>query len=159
MRGIPVILSTLGLVTALGPLALAQEPTPDVYTPSDLSVMEQKLELKAVKGLATETIKKYSSDYTILAFRSQSGQAELHDKFADFYMVIAGEATLISGGKIVNGAATAPGEMRGDSIQDGKETTIKKGDIVHIPANIPHQITLAKGATIQYFVIKVQEVE
>jgi quercetin dioxygenase-like cupin family protein len=35
---------------------------------------------------------------------------------------------------------------------------LKKGDIVHIPANIPHQLVLAKGDTFQYFIIKVQEV-
>jgi mannose-6-phosphate isomerase-like protein (cupin superfamily) len=159
MKRTAVILSALGLVAAFAPFAQAQDATPDIYSPSDLSSMGQKLEQKAVKGLATETLKKYSSDYTILAFRSQSGQAEQHEKFADFYVIVEGQAKLISGGKMVNGATTAPGELRGDSIQDGKETTIKKGDIVHIPANIPHQLTLAKGDTIKYFVIKVQEVD
>jgi mannose-6-phosphate isomerase-like protein (cupin superfamily) len=157
MKTTSVLLLTLGMATAQ--FAWAQEPTPDVYTPADLAAMEQKLEQKAVKGLATETIKKYSSDYTTLAFRSQSGQAEQHEKFADFYVVIAGEAKLVSGGQMVNGKSTAAGELRGDSIQNGKETTLTKGDVVHIPANIPHQLILAKGATFKYFVIKVQEVE
>ncbi|HTZ60735.1 MAG TPA: hypothetical protein VMB49_21645 [Acidobacteriaceae bacterium] len=156
MKTTAVILLTLGMATAH--LAFAQDASPDVYSPSELTAMGQKLEQKAVKGLATETLKKYATDYTILAFRSQSGQAEQHEKFADFYVVVSGQAKLISGGHMVNGATTAPGELRGDSIQDGKETTIKKGDIVHIPANIPHQLTLAKGDTIEYFVIKVQEV-
>ncbi len=91
-------------------------------------------------GTATETLKKYSTDYTMLAFRNKSGKAELHEKFADFYFVVEGQATLVTGGQIVNGKPTAPGEVRGDSIQDGKETKLKKGDIVHIPANIPHQL-------------------
>ena len=94
----------------------------------------------------------------MLAFRNQSGKAELHEKFADFYVVIDGSATLVSGGHIVNPATTAPGEVRGDSIQDGKETKLKKGDVVHIPPNTPHQLMVAKGDTFQYFVIKVQEV-
>lgn len=160
MKATWVILLTLGMATAFGQWGLAQDaaPSPDQYSPTDLTAMEQKLEQKAVKGLATETLKKYATDYTMLAFRSQSGQAELHEKFADFYVVVAGQATLVSGGHIVNGATSAPGEVRGDSIQDGKETTLKKGDIVHIPANIPHQIMLAKGETFQYFIIKVQEV-
>lgn len=153
-----MVLLSAGVAVGSAQLALAQEASPDVYSPADLTGMEQKLEQKAVKGLATQTLKKYSTDYTLLAFRSQSGQAELHDKFADFYVVLAGQATLVSGGHIVNGASTAPGEVRGDSIQDGKSTTIRKGDIVHIPANIPHQLTLASGDTIQYFVVKVQEV-
>ncbi len=148
------------MATAFGQWALAQDaaPSPDQYSPADLTAMEQTLEQKAASGTGNRTLKKYATDYTMLAFRSQSGQAELHEKFADFYVVVAGQATLVSGGHMVNGATTAPGEVRGDSIQDGKETTLKKGDIVHIPANIPHQIMLAKGGTFQYFVIKVQEV-
>jgi mannose-6-phosphate isomerase-like protein (cupin superfamily) len=121
--------------------------------------MDKKLEQKKdASGLASETLKKYSTDYTMLAFRSQSGKAELHEKFADFFVVVDGNATLISGGHILNGAPSAPGEVRGDSVQDGKEMKLKKGDIVHIPANIPHQLVLAKGDTFQYFIIKVQEV-
>ena len=145
----------------LGHVSLGQEamPTPDQYSPADLAAMEKNLEQKAdASGLATETLKKYATDYTMLAFRSKSGKAELHEKFADFYFVVGGEATLVSGGHIVNSASTAPGEVRGDSVQDGKETKLKKGDIVHIPANIPHQLVLAKGATFQYFIVKVQEI-
>ena len=127
--------------------------------PADLAAMEKTLEQKAdASGLATETLKKYATDYTMLAFRSKSGKAELHEKFADFYFVVGGEATLVSGGHIVNSATTAPGEVRGDSVQDGRETKLKKGDVVHIPANIPHQLVLPKGATFQYFIVKVQEI-
>jgi mannose-6-phosphate isomerase-like protein (cupin superfamily) len=158
-------LLTIGMVMAVGQWAFAQDagsaaaPSPDQYSPSDLMAMEQKLEQKAdASGLATETVKKYSTDYTMLAFRSQTGKAELHEKFADFYVVIAGQATLVSGGRIVNAATTAPGEVRGDAVKDGKETVLKKGDIIHIPANIPHQLVLAKGDTFQYFIVKVQEI-
>jgi mannose-6-phosphate isomerase-like protein (cupin superfamily) len=148
-------------VAMLGHASLGQEamPTPDRYSPADLMAMEKSLEQKVdASGLATETLKKYASDYTMLAFRSKSGKAELHEKFADFYFVVGGEATLLSGGHIVNSSTTAPGEVRGDSVQDGKETRLKKGDIVHIPANIPHQLVLAKGGTFQYFIVKVQEI-
>jgi mannose-6-phosphate isomerase-like protein (cupin superfamily) len=159
MKRTSVILLTIGLMTGLGALAQEAAPTPDRYSPAELMAMEQKLEQKKdASGLATQTLKKYTTDYSMLAFRSQSGKAELHEKFADFYVVIDGNATLISGGTMVNGAPTAPGEVRGDSIKGGKEMKLKKGDIVHIPANIPHQLTLAKGETFQYFIIKVQEV-
>jgi mannose-6-phosphate isomerase-like protein (cupin superfamily) len=158
MKVTVIVLMTMAM---LGRASLGQEamPTPDQYSPADLAAMEKTLEQKAdASGLATETLKKYASDYTMLAFRSKSGKAELHEKFADFYFVVGGEVTLVSGGHIVNSATTAPGEVRGDSVQDGKETKLKKGDIVHIPANIPHQLVLAKGATFQYFIVKVQEI-
>jgi mannose-6-phosphate isomerase-like protein (cupin superfamily) len=157
-----VTVIVLMAMAMLGRTSLGQEamPTPDQYSPADLTAMEKTLEQKAdASGLATETLKKYASDYTMLAFRSKSGKAELHEKFADFYFVVGGEATLVSGGHIVNSATTAPGEVRGDSVQDGRETKLKKGDIVHIPANIPHQLVLAKGATFQYFIVKVQEIQ
>jgi mannose-6-phosphate isomerase-like protein (cupin superfamily) len=160
---VPVILLAMGMVTAGGRLSLAQDAgsaaSPDVYSQEDLAGMEKKLKEKLDAGLATETIKKYSTDYSMLAFRTQSGKAELHEKFADFYVVVEGKATLVSGGKMVNGKTTAPGEVRGDSIQDGKEAKLKKGDIVHIPANIPHQLLLTKGDSFQYFIVKVQEIE
>jgi mannose-6-phosphate isomerase-like protein (cupin superfamily) len=165
-RAIPLILLTIGMVSAPGRVSLAQDAnsgaaaTPDVYTQDELMGMEKKLKEKTdASGTATQTIKKYSTDYSMLAFRTQSGKAELHEKFADFYVVVEGKATLVSGGTMVNGKSTAPGEVRGDSIQDGKETKLKKGDIVHIPANIPHQLTLTKGDTFQYFIVKVQEIE
>ena len=165
-RAIPVVLLTIGMVTVAGRVSLAQDAgsgaaaSPDVYSQDDLTGMEKKLKEKTdASGLATQTIKKYSTDYSMLAFRTQSGKAELHEKFADFYVVVDGKATLVSGGKMVNGKTTAPGEVRGDSIQDGKETMLKKGDIVHIPANIPHQLLLTKGDSFQYFIVKVQEVE
>ena len=76
---IPAILLTLGMATAFGQWALAQDsaPSPDQYSPADLTAMEQALEQKAVKGLATQTLKKYATDYTMLAFRSQSGQGRV----------------------------------------------------------------------------------
>ena len=151
-----VMMAGLGL--CLG--AQAQEASPDVYTPDALMGMEKTLESKAdASGLATETLKKYATDYSMLAFRSQSGKAELHEKFADFYIVVDGKATLVSGGTMVHGATSAPGEMRGDSITGGKETQIAKGDIVHVPADIPHQLLLHKGDTLKYFIVKVQEVQ
>ena len=114
--------------------------------------------LAAIPVLPAETVPLEEAHGRVLAFRNKSGKAELHEKFADFYVVVGGEATLVSGGHIVNSATTAPGEVRGDSVQGGTETKLKKGDIVHIPANIPHQLVLPKGATFQYFIVKVQEI-
>ncbi len=157
-----IVLLSIGMMAGLGQFSWAQEaPSPDKYSPAELAAMEKKLEAKAASastGLASETVKKYATDYSMLAFRTKSGQAEQHEKFADFYVVLDGEATLVSGGKMVGGKTTEAGELRGDSIEGGKETKLAKGDIVHVPANIPHQLVLAKGATFQYFIVKVQEV-
>jgi mannose-6-phosphate isomerase-like protein (cupin superfamily) len=153
-----LILLTFGVVTA--GLSFGQDAahSVDVYSQAELLAMGTKMAQKTDSaGIATQPLKKYSIDTTGVTFRKQSGQAELHEKVADFFVVVDGKATLVTGGHILNPATSAPGEVRGDSVQDGTETKLKKGDIVHIPANTPHQLILAKGETFQYFVIKVQE--
>ena len=64
---------------------------------------------------------------------------------------------VIRGGTIVDGKTTAPGETRGASIKGGTEVKLGAGDVLHIPAKIPHQMKLAQGAQVTYFVIKVVE--
>ena len=52
---------------------------------------------------------------------------------------------------------TAPGEVRGPSVKGGTAQELKAGDVVHIPANTPHQMLVAAGDTVTYFVVKIQE--
>lgn len=48
-----------------------------------------------------------------------------------------------------------PHEVRGTSIEGGEEKQLGPGDIIHIPANIPHQLKIAAGTKFNYLVIKV----
>jgi quercetin dioxygenase-like cupin family protein len=61
----------------------------------------------------------------------------------------------LTGGKVVNPKTIKPGEIRGTSISGGERHTLSTGDIVHIPAGVPHQILLEKGKPFTYFVVKV----
>jgi mannose-6-phosphate isomerase-like protein (cupin superfamily) len=139
----------------------AQAQQTDHYTPESLLKQSEPLKAKAAasNGSASETLEKYGVDYTMLSFRSQDGGAELHEKFADIFVVIEGGATLLTGGELVSPTSSAPGEMRGSSILHGISTTLAKGDVVHIPPNTPHQLLVPKGTTLTYFVIKVKEKE
>src|ERR1035441_8449182 len=58
-------------------------------------------------GSASETLKEYPQHCTMLSFRSRDGEAEVHEKFADLFCVLAGKATLVTGG-VVDGARTVP---------------------------------------------------
>ena len=48
-----------------------------------------------------------------------------------------------------------PGEIRGASIKNGVRKSVSAGDVVHIPAKMPHQFFLEPGKQITYFVVKV----
>ncbi len=100
---------------------------------------------------------KYGNDYTLLVYRNADGQAELHEHESDLYMVVDGEATLVSGGSMVDRTSQSPGEFRGSGISNGESQTLRKGDVVHIAPNIPHQLKVKPGQTFSYFVQKVKE--
>ena len=66
-----------------------------------------------------------------------------------------GQITMVYGGTVVEGKTTAPGETRGSGITGGTEVALGPGDVLHIPAKVPHQMKLAPGAKVTYFVTKV----
>jgi len=91
----------------------------------------------------------------MVAHREGSGVAEWHETEADVMFISAGQITMVYGGTIVDAKTTAPGEMRGPSIRGGTEAKLGAGDVLHIPAKVPHQMILAPGAKVTYFVTKV----
>ena len=114
---------------------------------------------KAGDGQASETLKQYPGHATMLSFRSRDGEAVLHEKFADIFHVLAGKATLVTGG-IISGARTiAPGETRGDRIEGGLRQELRAGDLAHVPAGLPHQMLVAGENTFTAFVVKIKESE
>jgi mannose-6-phosphate isomerase-like protein (cupin superfamily) len=110
---------------------------------------------KSPSGLATVTLKKYPDHSTMLVVRTKSGGAEMHAGFNDIFFVLDGEATEMTGGTIVDPKEVSPGETRGEKVEGGVSTAMRKGDVIHIDPDIPHQIILAPGATFTYYVIKI----
>jgi len=109
-------------------------------------------------GSASETLKEYPQHCAMLSFRSRDGEAEVHERFADLFCVLAGKAMLVTGG-VVNGARTiAPGETRGVSIEGGARQTLRAGDFAHVPAGTPHQMLVKAEDTFTSLVMKVREV-
>jgi mannose-6-phosphate isomerase-like protein (cupin superfamily) len=175
--GVKLVTGTILAATLLCPLsASAQTPAPqaaaqpapaqqagqvDHYTPLLLLEHSKSLEVKAATnhGQASDILQKYGVDYTMLAFRNQDGQVELHEKFADIFVIVDGSATLLSGGELANPTTLSPGELHGSAILHPSSTELAKGDVIHIPANTPHQMLIPKGGTVTYFVIKVKEKE
>ena len=94
-------------------------------------------------------------DLTVLgAHRNGAGQVEVHDKETDVMYVIDGEATIVTGRTMVGGKNTAAGQWRGTDIQGGHAQRLVKGDVLVIPAGIPHWFKEVPQS-ISYYVVKV----
>jgi mannose-6-phosphate isomerase-like protein (cupin superfamily) len=138
--------------------ASAQAMKSDHWSPPELLERAKHLQqLATEKGSASETLEKYPHHYTMLAFRNRNGGGEAHQNFADVFYILDGHATVVTGGEVVDGKSTAPGETLGTSVQGGSRQDVKAGDVVHIPAGMPHQMLVPEGETVTYFVVKVEE--
>jgi mannose-6-phosphate isomerase-like protein (cupin superfamily) len=145
------------LLALSAPLAAADAK---VWSGTDLEKYSSKLKPKLnADHYATENLGDYGSHYVLMVYREGNGPAELHAKLTDFYVVKEGSATLYIGGKITESKEIEPGEVRGKSIEGGKTYKLEAGDTVDIPPNTPHQITLGKGETITYMILKVHAKE
>ena len=142
-----------------GQVAYSQTMTPDHWSPAQLLERARHLKQLAAHGdgSASETLTKYPHHYTMLAFRSRNGGGELHQNFADLFYILDGHATLLTGGEVVEAKTTGPGEIRGASVKGGTAQELRAGDVVHIPAGTPHQMLVADGETVTYFVVKIEE--
>jgi mannose-6-phosphate isomerase-like protein (cupin superfamily) len=109
------------------------------------------------EGSASETIKEFPQHCAMLSFRGRSGIAELHDNFADIFIVLEGRATLITGGTVVGSHSVGPGETRGDAVEGGTRMELRPGDIAHVPAGVPHQMLVPGDKSFTAFVVKVRE--
>jgi mannose-6-phosphate isomerase-like protein (cupin superfamily) len=124
------------------------------WTASDLKAKAAQLKGAMKNGLGSETVANWGTHQMVVIHREKSGQSELHEKQADVIVVRRGSGTVVIGGTIVGGKTTAPGEIRGESIEGGELHELKEGSILHVPPQTAHQVILKAGQTIDYLAIK-----
>jgi len=150
-------MSKLWILAVAVPIFAADPSGFVVWKAGDLKGYEKKLAPKMnEKKVATEQLNSFGNHTTMIAHREGDGEAEIHDKMADLFVVQSGEATLVIGGTVPGAKVTAPGETRGPSISGGEKKKLGPGDVVHIPATVPHQMLVAPGKQVTYFVMKVE---
>lgn len=92
------------------------------------------------------------------------GVAAVHFKVTEIYHVMDGAGTLVTGGTMVNAKTRPPDSTAvkledgpgasGTAIQGGVSRRIKAGDVVVIPAGVPHWFSEIEGS-ITYVVVRV----
>lgn len=144
------LLPTVVCALALSP-ALAEGPGVTHLTAADLA---KTLREAPAGPLAVVTLAS-APEYKIIGVRrGAAGEAESHDTDIDVSYIIEGEAVQVTGGEIVDAKTTAPGEIRGTAIKGGQTRTVRKGDILTVPAKMPHWMKQV-NAPLQYIVVKV----
>ena len=143
------------MMLAAGPLLAATPAGVSVWTAAELKAQGEKLasKMNEQKG-AFERLETFGNHLTMIAHREADGSAEIHETQVDFFFVQSGTATLVYGGEVPDAKTTAPHELRGAAVKGGEHKTLGPGDVVHIPAGIPHSFLVPKGGHITYVLVK-----
>jgi len=153
MKSIAMLLSLAGASAVA-----ADAPTFSLWTADNVKQVAQELSGKlSPQGVASQKLADMGNYNFALALRRQSGTAEVHGKMADIFVIESGEADLVTGGTLVNPTSHSPNELRGTGIADGAVHHVVAGDVLTIPAGMPHQMKLAPGKEVLYMAIKVAQ--
>jgi len=87
--------------------------------------------------------------------REGPGEVEYHAHTVDVMHVVDGTASVVTGGEMVGVRSVADGELRADSVTGGHVRDLAPGDVLAIPAGVPHQFTRVSDPFL-YFVVKVE---
>jgi mannose-6-phosphate isomerase-like protein (cupin superfamily) len=96
-----------------------------------------------------------NSSYRVQAGRRvMPGEAEVHASDTDIFFVTEGTATIMTGGKPVEPRTAGTGEIRAPKTEGGVARRLVKGDVLIVPAGVPHWFSEV-NETFIYFLVKV----
>lgn len=138
------------------PSFAAEQSTFALWTPFDIDQHEAGLMKHVAQDHSSrETLADYGDHRFRLLYRDANGLPEEHDKIVDVVIVHGGEGVLMLGGTM-NGkkGSAATGEYLGTALLGGEVHPLTAGDIIHIPAGIPHSFLVPAGKHITYVLLK-----
>jgi hypothetical protein len=144
-------------VLLVTPALAADMPGFNIWKASELQQREAALSKKvAPDHSARETLADYGDHRFRYIYRDADGFPEQHNAIVDIVYVQSGESTLLLGGKMLGQKASqGSGEFVGTGIDGGERHPIAAGDIIQIPAGIPHSFLVQKGKHFTYVLLKI----
>lgn len=81
-------------------------------------------------------------------------KAEVHKNAADIWRVLKGRGQFILGGALKNEEQVTEQEFVAETITGGEMFGVSEGDMIDIPAGIPHQID-PQGGRLELLIVKI----
>lgn len=79
---------------------------------------------------------------------------DVHLLQSDIWYVLGGNATVVTGGTVVNAKAPQPNQIKGTAIDGGEPHHLSKGDVLIIPKGVPHWVKEVQQAPFFYMEFK-----
>jgi mannose-6-phosphate isomerase-like protein (cupin superfamily) len=150
-------MQTIGIglsLTLLAAGAVAQQPAAPpamkTYTSAaDITALIAKArsDRKDNAPTTTENILRIAPYNASLEYRAAVGPAAVHEKEAEFFYVIDGSATMVTGGKLVDEKRNGD-NLTGTAIEGGSSKSVAKGDFIVVPENTAHWFSTINGTLV-----------
>jgi mannose-6-phosphate isomerase-like protein (cupin superfamily) len=137
-------------VLSLSPFARAQAPAQAMKmfaSSADVAALaaEAKSQRKENQPLVSKPILSLAPYTASLEYRAAVGPSAVHEKEAEFFYVIDGSATMVTGGKLTEEKRTNAENLTGTGIEGGNSRSIAKGDFIVVPEGTPHWFSAING--------------
>jgi len=132
--------AALALFVASVP-AMAQRADPTSFATGPDVTAQVAAMAKAMKpnqGFAWQPLVRDGKTVAALEYWKAPGRPAVHPAEAEYAIVIAGKGTLLSGGTLVAPRPVKPELTEGDRIVGGTTRFLAPGDVLLIPAGVPH---------------------
>lgn len=148
-----------GIVCAAGCLiADSAEPAgAKLWSRTDLQAIDKSLIFKMGDAKTAYTqILNGGTHGALVIHREVTADPELHVKLNDFFVVLNGEGAVKVGGTVTGERTIKTDERQAEKLDGGTLYKIKQGDVLFVPANVWHQVIVAKGSELSAILIKAE---
>jgi mannose-6-phosphate isomerase-like protein (cupin superfamily) len=138
----------LALLAALAAPAAAQTPDPTAFASGaevKAQVAAMARAMKPGQGFAWQPLVRDDSRVAALEYWKKPGRPAVHPEQAEYAIVIEGSGTLISGGTLDTPKVVNPDLTEGERIVGGTTRTLAPGDVILVPAGVPHWFGITGG--------------
>jgi mannose-6-phosphate isomerase-like protein (cupin superfamily) len=126
---------------------------PDIIEGADLDKKVGWLARGHYVGMTVLTSADEQTTYLIVR-RTTSSQPEWHARWDDLVIVRSGAGVIVFGDSLVGSTLRAPGERRGGTFTRNYQIVVRPGDIVRIPAAVPHAFVVAGKEPLEFLLVK-----
>lgn len=143
---------TLLAALAVPVIAQAAEPAPMRMFMNNKEIIglidKAKADRKGNAPIVIEPILSMAPYRANLEYRPGTAPAALHEKDAELMVVLQGAGNIVTGGKLVEEKRNNANNLSGSSITGGNSQAVAHGDMLIVPANVPHQVIPTGAAPI-----------
>lgn len=136
------LLAAALLLLLLPSTVLAQSTTDSTGYASAADVKAQvesmRRAMKPGQGFMWQPLVRGGDAVAALEYWKKPAKPAVHPDQAEYVIVVAGNGTMVSGGRLIDPITTNPTLIEGSRIEGGTTRALHTGDVFLIPAGTPH---------------------